>query len=176
MKRLTLKTWSRWRNIAATLATWGKLRRQIKDKCGGRPIGATWRKLILSMVRMRHGVLGTELKGSSFCQYWNPQNIAESHVVAGVERVDIGLPYYRPHRTNEVRERKQVMKANKKNVELERALRLRTCKLHMHSTCQQHFIASEEFGSSLWFLFVPQSKSLWIECRSPGKRAAAHSK
>lgn len=49
-------------------------------------------------------------------------------LVAGVERVDIGLPYHRPNRTSEVKQRKQVMKANKKNVELERALRLRTCK------------------------------------------------
>ena len=47
----------------------------------------------------------------------------------GAERVDIGLPYYRPHRTKEVRERRQVIKDNKKNVELERATRLRTCKL-----------------------------------------------
>lgn len=42
--------------------------------------------------------------------------------------MDIGLPYYRPNRTSEVRQRRQVIKANKKNVELERALRLRTCK------------------------------------------------
>ncbi|XP_070783105.1 large ribosomal subunit protein mL38 isoform X2 [Enoplosus armatus] len=45
------------------------------------------------------------------------------------ERVDIGLPYYRPGRTNEVRERRRVMKDNKKNVELERASRLRTFKI-----------------------------------------------
>lgn len=51
----------------------------------------------------------------------------EPCLVAGAERVDIGLPYYRPHRTKEVRERREVMKDNKKNVELERALRLRTC-------------------------------------------------
>lgn len=50
-------------------------------------------------------------------------------LVAGVERVDIGLPYYRPNRTREVRQRRQVIKANKKSVELERALRLRTCKV-----------------------------------------------
>ncbi|KAM3591544.1 uncharacterized protein V6R79_003439 [Siganus canaliculatus] len=47
----------------------------------------------------------------------------------GADRVDIGLPYYRPHRTQEVRERRQVMKDNKKNVELERASRLRTLKI-----------------------------------------------
>lgn len=56
-------------------------------------------------------------------------HLNESRLVAGAERVDIGLPYFRPHRTKEVRERKQVMKDNKKNVELERASRLRTCKL-----------------------------------------------
>ncbi|XP_031699539.1 large ribosomal subunit protein mL38 [Anarrhichthys ocellatus] len=47
----------------------------------------------------------------------------------GAEKVDIGLPYYRPGRTKEARERKQVMKENKKNVELERACRLRTFKI-----------------------------------------------
>lgn len=46
-----------------------------------------------------------------------------------MERVDIGLPYHRPSRTGQVKERRQVMKDNKKSVELERALRRRTCKL-----------------------------------------------
>lgn len=45
------------------------------------------------------------------------------------QRVDIGLPYFRPHRTKEVKQRRQVMKDNKSNVELERALRLRTFKI-----------------------------------------------
>lgn len=48
---------------------------------------------------------------------------------ADAQRVDIGLPYLRPHRTKEVKRRRQVMKDNKNNVELERALRLRTCEL-----------------------------------------------
>ncbi|XP_038591378.1 39S ribosomal protein L38, mitochondrial [Micropterus salmoides] len=47
----------------------------------------------------------------------------------GAERVDIGLPYYRPGRIKEVRERRQVMKDNKRNAELERASRLRTLKI-----------------------------------------------
>ncbi|KAM7371201.1 hypothetical protein PAMP_010692 [Pampus punctatissimus] len=47
----------------------------------------------------------------------------------GVERVDIGLPYCQPSRLKEVRERRQVMKENKKNAELERAFRLRTFKI-----------------------------------------------
>ncbi|XP_035520052.1 39S ribosomal protein L38, mitochondrial [Morone saxatilis] len=47
----------------------------------------------------------------------------------GAERVDIGLPYYRPCRLREVRERRQVMKANKENADLERACRLRTFKI-----------------------------------------------
>ncbi|XP_063338246.1 39S ribosomal protein L38, mitochondrial [Pelmatolapia mariae] len=47
----------------------------------------------------------------------------------GAERVDIGLPYYQSRRTKEVRKRRQVMKENKKNVELERASRLRTFKI-----------------------------------------------
>ncbi|XP_030611174.1 large ribosomal subunit protein mL38 [Archocentrus centrarchus] len=47
----------------------------------------------------------------------------------GAERVDIGLPYCQPARTKEVRRRRQVMKENKKNIELERASRLRTFKI-----------------------------------------------
>ncbi|KAG7474008.1 39S ribosomal protein L38, mitochondrial [Solea senegalensis] len=47
----------------------------------------------------------------------------------GVEKVDIGFPYIRPSRTKELRERKQVIKDNKKNAELERAQRLRTFKI-----------------------------------------------
>ncbi|XP_053197342.1 39S ribosomal protein L38, mitochondrial [Scomber japonicus] len=47
----------------------------------------------------------------------------------GAEQIDIGLPYCRPRRTKEVRERRQVMKENKKNVELERSSRLRTFKI-----------------------------------------------
>ncbi|XP_040923023.1 39S ribosomal protein L38, mitochondrial isoform X2 [Toxotes jaculatrix] len=47
----------------------------------------------------------------------------------GAEQVDIGLPYYRPCRTKEVKERRQVIKDNKSNVELETASRLRTFKI-----------------------------------------------
>ncbi|XP_072230278.1 large ribosomal subunit protein mL38 [Leuresthes tenuis] len=49
----------------------------------------------------------------------------------GAERVDIGLPYYRPRSPKEVKERRQVMKDNKKNVELERSSRLRTLKISL---------------------------------------------
>uniref|UniRef100_A0A3Q0SVI6 Large ribosomal subunit protein mL38 n=1 Tax=Amphilophus citrinellus TaxID=61819 RepID=A0A3Q0SVI6_AMPCI len=48
---------------------------------------------------------------------------------ADPEHVDIGLPYCQPARTKEVRRRRQVMKENKKNIELERASRLRTFKI-----------------------------------------------
>lgn len=51
---------------------------------------------------------------------------------ADAQRVDIGLPYFRPHRTKEVKRRRQVMKDNKNNVELERSLRLRTCERRHH--------------------------------------------
>lgn len=47
----------------------------------------------------------------------------------GAERVDIGLPYCQPSRTKELTQRRQVIKDNKKNVELERATRLRTFKI-----------------------------------------------
>ncbi|KAM9426342.1 large ribosomal subunit protein mL38 [Pholidichthys leucotaenia] len=49
----------------------------------------------------------------------------------GAERVDIGLPPPRSCRSKEIRERKQAMKENKKNVELERATRLRTFKISL---------------------------------------------
>uniref|UniRef100_UPI001A98E5EA 39S ribosomal protein L38, mitochondrial n=1 Tax=Gasterosteus aculeatus aculeatus TaxID=481459 RepID=UPI001A98E5EA len=58
----------------------------------------------------------------------------------GAEKVDIGLPYFRPSRTKEAKERKQVMKENKKNVELERACRLRTFKIpldRVHETWEK---------------------------------------
>ncbi|KAM4624633.1 large ribosomal subunit protein mL38 isoform 2-T2 [Polymixia lowei] len=47
----------------------------------------------------------------------------------GAQEVNIGLPHCRPPRTKEARERRQVVKENKKNVELERATRLRTFKI-----------------------------------------------
>ncbi|XP_034564713.1 39S ribosomal protein L38, mitochondrial [Notolabrus celidotus] len=47
----------------------------------------------------------------------------------GLEPVDIGLPYFQPCRTKDLKERKQVMKQNKANVELERAARQRTFKI-----------------------------------------------
>ncbi|XP_068613372.1 large ribosomal subunit protein mL38-like [Brachionichthys hirsutus] len=49
----------------------------------------------------------------------------------GVERVDIGLPHYQPRRTKTVRERKKEMQDNKKNIDLERACRLRTFKIQL---------------------------------------------
>lgn len=58
--------------------------------------------------------------------------ITEVVIVADVERVDIGMPFYRPRRTIQVRERQKIIKNNKKNVELERALRRQTCKLTIH--------------------------------------------
>ncbi|XP_029934564.1 large ribosomal subunit protein mL38 [Myripristis murdjan] len=47
----------------------------------------------------------------------------------GAEPVNIGLPQSRPCRIKEARERKQALKENKKNVDLERATRLRTFKI-----------------------------------------------
>nr|XP_033816179.1 39S ribosomal protein L38, mitochondrial isoform X2 [Geotrypetes seraphini] len=42
------------------------------------------------------------------------------------EKIDIGLPYYRPSRSKVMKERKQIMKQNHQNAELERTARLRT--------------------------------------------------
>ncbi|KAI4789611.1 hypothetical protein KUCAC02_035139 [Chaenocephalus aceratus] len=47
------------------------------------------------------------------------------------EKVDIGLPYLRPSRLKEVKERTQMVKENKRNAELERASRLRTLKVSL---------------------------------------------
>ncbi|XP_059892149.1 39S ribosomal protein L38, mitochondrial [Gadus macrocephalus] len=47
----------------------------------------------------------------------------------GAERVNIGLPRYRTSRIAEVRERRQIVKDNKKNIALEQATRLRTFKI-----------------------------------------------
>ncbi|XP_019721177.1 large ribosomal subunit protein mL38 [Hippocampus comes] len=49
----------------------------------------------------------------------------------GAARVNIGLPRFRPSRTNELRARRQTMKENKLNVELERDCRLRTFKISL---------------------------------------------
>lgn len=57
-----------------------------------------------------------------------------SPLSAGTEHVDIGLPYHRPCRTTEVKERRRVLKEKKKNAELERSLRLRTCKITIRLT------------------------------------------
>lgn len=67
-----------------------------------------------------------------FSQGWTFRK-SQNIIVVDVERVDIGLPFYRPCRTIQVKERKQVIKDNKKNVELERALRRQTCKFTVHS-------------------------------------------
>ncbi|XP_029312792.1 large ribosomal subunit protein mL38 isoform X2 [Cottoperca gobio] len=89
------------------------LRRQGTNLPGGRLTGATWKHWILSMARSL------------------PPGLQESCVVAGVEKVDIGFPYYRTSRIKEVKERKQLVKENRKNAELERASRLRTLKLSL---------------------------------------------
>lgn len=60
----------------------------------------------------------------SFCFYC---------VWSAVKPINIGLPYQRPSRKTEVRERKRLMMENKRNPELERADRLRDCEwLHLH--------------------------------------------
>ncbi|KAG9267472.1 39S ribosomal protein L38, mitochondrial [Astyanax mexicanus] len=45
--------------------------------------------------------------------------------------VDIGLPYCRPSRVKEARERRKVMRENRKNPELERATRLRSFRISL---------------------------------------------
>ncbi|KAM6897449.1 large ribosomal subunit protein mL38 [Xenentodon cancila] len=47
------------------------------------------------------------------------------------ELLDIGLPYYQPKRTKEVKERRRLLKDIKSNVELEKASRLRTLKISL---------------------------------------------
>ncbi|XP_017271628.1 39S ribosomal protein L38, mitochondrial isoform X2 [Kryptolebias marmoratus] len=47
----------------------------------------------------------------------------------GAELVDIGLPYCQPSRTKKAKERRQLLKDNKRSAELERTSRLRTFKI-----------------------------------------------
>lgn len=100
--------------------------------------------------------------------FFNGKNSRNSVVFEGAERVDIGLPYYQPCRTKEVRKRRQVMKENKKNVELERASRLRTCKLT--SVSNKFSCRSVLVPCGNRFLVVHQLRSLWIKCRKLGRR------
>ncbi|KAL0984058.1 hypothetical protein UPYG_G00136540 [Umbra pygmaea] len=57
------------------------------------------------------------------------QYLQQKDPLHGVERVNIGLPHGRPPRRMEARERKRMVKENKNNIELERALRLCTFKI-----------------------------------------------
>lgn len=41
-------------------------------------------------------------------------------------KIDIGLPYDRPSRAKQLKERKEILKQNRQNVEMEKASRLRT--------------------------------------------------
>ncbi|KAM3859782.1 large ribosomal subunit protein mL38 [Diretmus argenteus] len=65
--------------------------------------------------------------------WWNTyrKHLESQDPEHGAERVNIGLPHCRSSRIKEARERKQVMKENKKDVELERASRLRTFKIRL---------------------------------------------
>lgn len=60
------------------------------------------------------------------------------------------------------------MKENKKNVELERASRLRTCKLT--SVSNEFSCRSVLVPCGNRFLVVHQLRSLWIKCRKLGRR------
>ncbi|KAI5103515.1 39S ribosomal protein L38, mitochondrial isoform X1, partial [Silurus meridionalis] len=53
------------------------------------------------------------------------------------EPVDIGLPYCRPSRVKEVRERRKIIKENKKNPELERDARLLTFRIALDQVKQE---------------------------------------
>lgn len=104
-----------------------------------------------------------EIKGESYCRrvvLWQPLNsFNELTPVPGAERVDIGLPYCRPQRINEVRQRRQVIKENKKNVELERATRLRTCKLtHFHHRGKMLRSQENKHVFIFYFLYAPLVK------------------
>lgn len=90
-----------------------------------------------SRSRARWGV------NSGICCWWGSNASLSIVVCQGAERVDIGLPYCRPSRTKVVKERRQAMSENKRNVELERASRLRTCTLFFPLT----FV-------KMWFFFL----------------------
>lgn len=122
MKTLTGRDWTLWRNIAATLATWERRRRPTGEMFGGRPIGNTEKR---RRTQVSHR-WWTRASGRVTASVW----VRECWLFlwAAVETVNIGLPYQRPSRKTEVKERKKVLLENKKNPEMERDNRLRTCK------------------------------------------------
>uniref|UniRef100_A0A8C6SI57 Mitochondrial ribosomal protein L38 n=1 Tax=Neogobius melanostomus TaxID=47308 RepID=A0A8C6SI57_9GOBI len=82
-------------------------------------------------------------KPAWWCTYRKHVQQADPH--HGEELVDIGLPYDQPNRTRQVRERKQHMKENKRNTELERAARLRTLKVPLERVQQTWVQTSAPF-------------------------------
>lgn len=99
---------------------WWKTYRSYVEKADPEH-GEEWRKGLL---------FGSDSGGG---RSFKVQGLNETRSVAGAERVDIGLPYSGSSRTKQLMERRQVMKDKKKNVELERASRLRTRKpTHTH--------------------------------------------
>ncbi|KAF3853159.1 hypothetical protein F7725_013847 [Dissostichus mawsoni] len=88
-------------------------------------------------------------------------------------KVDIGLPYLRPSRLKELKERTQMVKENKKNAELERASRLRTLKVsldrvqdewgkssgpfHIQRLAEHYGVFRDLFPNAL---FLPQAASV----------------
>lgn len=121
----------------------------------------------------------------SWCDPLKLCSLNEFSPSAGVEKVDIGLPRYRPRRTKEVRERMQMIKDNKKNVELERATRLRTRKL-ARTHCKRNLVFNGQAWKlvhfSLFSLYPPVKISLdrvqetWEKSSGPFqiKRLAEH--
>lgn len=89
----------------------------------------------------------------------------------GQELVDIGLPRYQPNRTKEVKERREVMRNNKKNVELERACRLRTCKLIL-KYIKMHYVVFQRclIAKFYYYAISLQLRSRWVECRKCGRK------
>uniref|UniRef100_A0A3B4BE53 Large ribosomal subunit protein mL38 n=1 Tax=Periophthalmus magnuspinnatus TaxID=409849 RepID=A0A3B4BE53_9GOBI len=73
-------------------------------------------------------------------------------------QVDIGFPLEQPNRTKQVKERKQVMKENKKNMELERAARLweQTSGPHHIRRLAEHYgIYKDLFPNAFFLPIIP---------------------
>lgn len=92
------------------------------------------------------------------------------------------MPCYQPSRIKQVRERKQVMKDNKKNAELERACRLRTCRFIHIFIVISSFFSLFSLLTFLYFVYCPVKISLdrvqetWEKNSGPFhiKRVAEH--
>lgn len=181
MRRLTLRTWSHWRSIAATLATWGKLRRPRTDQCGGRPTGATWKRLIPSTVRNksrtprwtvvlwwcdngRYFVIVETFESSQFKTSLVLSQV-QSEWILDCRTIDLAGPMKWGRGSRWWRTTRGTLSWRG----------LRVCAPVSSRTLAIKWIL-KLLTDKCVFSLSHQLKSLWIECRKPGRRAVVRFK